>query len=114
MNIKYVMLLVAGMVLTFSSCEQKKKNANIVVTELSKADSVQDANAPKLKGNKELNETARFVAGMPIEDKKSKLYTLTLRHPSGRNTAKTWIRFGALSCNRPLKLWLTHKMNWVR
>ena len=77
MNIKYVMLLVAGMVLTFSSCEQKKKNADIVVTELSKADSVQDANAPKLKGNKELNETARFVAGMPIENKKSKLYTLT-------------------------------------
>jgi hypothetical protein len=77
MNIKYVMLLVAGMVLTFSSCEQKKKNANIVVNELPGTDSVQNANAPKLEGNKELNETARFVAGMPIEDKKSKLYALT-------------------------------------
>jgi len=77
MNIKYVMLLVAGMILTFSSCEQKKKSANIAVTELSRNDSAQDANAPKLKGDKELNETARFVAGMPIEDKKSKLYALT-------------------------------------
>jgi len=77
MNIKYVMLLVAGMMLTFSSCEQKKKNANVVVTEPTTRDSAQNPNAPKLESNKELNNAARFVAGMPVEDKGSKLYSLT-------------------------------------
>jgi len=77
MDIKYVMLLVAGMVLTFSSCEQKKKSANVVVEAVSDSDSIQKADGPKLESNEELNDAARFVAGMPIENKKSKLYELT-------------------------------------
>lgn len=77
MNAKYAMLLVAGMVLTFSSCEQKKKNATTVVTEVPKNDSVQQAEEPRLVGDEKLNETARFVAGMPINNQKSKLYALT-------------------------------------
>ena len=77
MDIKYVMLLAAGMVLTFSSCEQKKKSANVVVEAVSDSDSIQKADGPKLESNEELNDAARFVAGMPIENKKSKLYELT-------------------------------------
>ena len=77
MNIKYVMLLVAGIVLTFSSCEQKKKSANVVVEAVSDSDSIQKADEPKLESNEEINDAARFVAGMPIENKESKLYELT-------------------------------------
>ena len=77
MNIKYVMLLVAGIVLTFSSCEQKKKSANVVVAAVSDSDSIQKADEPKLESNEEINDAARFVAGMPIENKESKLYELT-------------------------------------
>jgi len=77
MDIKYVMLLVAGMVLTFSSCEQKKQSAKIVATELPDNDSIQKANGPKLVADEKLNDAVRFVAGMPVEHKEGKLYGLT-------------------------------------
>ena len=77
MNIKYAMLLVAGMVLTLSSCGQKKESAKIVVTEVPQSDSTQNVKEPILVANEELNEAARFVAGMPVENQKSKLYGLT-------------------------------------
>ncbi len=78
MNIKYTMLLVAGMILVLSSCGQKKQNVERDSSiEVIQRDSTVNENGPKLVGDQELNDAARFVAGMSVENKESKLYGLT-------------------------------------
>lgn len=77
MKAKHAMLLIAGMVMAFSSCKQKTGNSAAAVTEIPQKDTVQQTEEPKLKASEDLNDAARFVAGMPIENHESKLYALT-------------------------------------
>lgn len=79
MNTKYVMILFVGTLLTLSSC--KNKQAQIVTevkTEVSENDSTTiEEEAQEVEIDAKLNDASRFIAGMPVENKESKLYALT-------------------------------------
>ena len=75
-KLTYLNLFLAGAILIFSSCRQNKSPANdqSSTKESGKTEQTEDA---KLIVDESLNDAARFVAGMPVNNKNSKLYALT-------------------------------------
>lgn len=99
-NICYVVLLLSGLMSVFSSCGQKKTSvhATAEVTEEVVTDSVDEVSEPgvQLVADRALNDAARFVAGLPLEDENSKLYALTQTgewKSHARNMDQIWNSF---------------------
>lgn len=79
MNKKYAMLLIVGMSLTFTSCKQKQTQVVTTAhTEVQESDSVvTEEEEPAIEIDGKLNDTAHFIAGMPVDEQSGKLYALT-------------------------------------
>lgn len=110
MKIKYVMLFALGALICMSSCGQKKdsgtkqvednENAVEVINETKDSVKAEIEKAPQeeviLIGSSNLNDAARFVAGLPVSEKDSKLYGLTQTaewKSHARNMDQIWNSF---------------------
>jgi len=101
-NIKYAMVLTAGLLLGFSSCGQKKQQAS---GSNNTAVAVDDSLGTKGEGEKlvadeALNDAARFVAGLPVVNQNSKLYALsqtTQWKAHAKNMDQIWNSFQQIS-----------------
>ncbi len=99
-KICYAVLLLSGLVSVLSSCGQKKPSAQVKAeaTEEVAADSIDEVSEPEVKlvADRRLNDAARFVAGLPVEDESSKLYALTQTgewKSHARNMDQIWNSF---------------------
>lgn len=100
MNMKklcYMFLILSGLSSVLSSCGQKKPSAQTSVETTETTDSVEvTEQGEQLVADKALNDAARFVAGLPIEDESSKLYALTQTAEwkgHARNMEQIWNSF---------------------
>ena len=110
MKIKYVMLFALGTMLCMSSCGQKKdsgakqvetsESTVEVINETKDSVKAETEKTPQeeviLIGSSNLNDAARFVAGLPVSEKDSKLYGLTQTaewKSHARNMDQIWNSF---------------------
>lgn len=94
----YMFLILSGLVSVFSSCGPKKPSAQTTVEAAEEVVDSVEVSEPgeQLVADKALNEAARFVAGLPIEDESSKLYALTQTgewKSHARNMEQIWNSF---------------------
>lgn len=72
----YMFLLLSGLLLVLSSCGQKRNSVQ-TTTEQRIEEATDSVSGEPLIADKALNDAARFVAGLPVEDQSSPLYALT-------------------------------------
>lgn len=90
----YTFLILSGLLSALSSCGPKKPSTQ---TTVETTDSV-EVSEPKAGpiADKELNDAARFVAGLPVKDESSKLYAITQTdgwQSHARNMEQIWSSF---------------------
>lgn len=79
MKTKHTILFAVGLFIALTSCKQKQAQPHTETkTEIIEQDSstVQEDES-EIEIDAKLNDTARFIAGMPVENKESKLYALS-------------------------------------
>lgn len=97
----YTLLVLLGLSFSFASCGQKKPQETVTAETVATEEEVTDSTSipqtgEALVADKELNEAARFVAGLPVEDENSKLYALTQTSEwksHARNMEQIWSSF---------------------